>query len=89
MKRLMLEQCAISPSPLGDLIKLGDQKKGMKIRRERDAIYRDMMTALAVCHNVTPINNEDGTRSFQASSPDEIALVKIAESVGLRLEKRD
>ena len=49
---------------MSDLVKMTESKKGMKIRRERDAIYRDMMTALAVCHNVTPINNEDGTRSF-------------------------
>lgn len=85
----MQEQCELSSSPMSDLVKMTESKKGMKIRRERDAIYRDMMTALAVCHNVTPINNEDGTRSFQASSPDEIALVKIAESVGLKLERRD
>lgn len=58
------------------------------MRRERDAIYRDLITALAVCHNVTPTNADDGGRTFQASSPDEIALVKIAESVGLRLDSR-
>ena len=28
-------------------------------------------------------------RGFQASSPDEIALVKIAEDIGITLEKRD
>ena len=32
---------------------------------------------------------EDGVRTFQASSPDEIALVNIAESVGMKLLYRD
>lgn len=29
------------------------------------------------------------TREFQASSPDEIALVKFAESLGMVLEERE
>lgn len=52
-------------------------------------MLRDLITALAVCHNVTPTTNDEGVREFQASSPDEIALVKIAESLGLRLQHRD
>ena len=47
------------------------------------------MLALALCHNVTPITEDDGTKSYQASSPDEIALVTIAESLGLKLIERD
>jgi len=46
------------------------------------------VTALALCHNVTPVTEEDGTRTYQAASPDEIALVKFADEAGLRLEKR-
>ena len=53
-----------------------------------EAVLRDLLLALALCHNVTP-TFEDGTKSYQASSPDEIALVKIAESLGIQLEKRD
>ena len=45
------------------------------------------MTALMVCHNVTP-TNDDGDRILQAASPDEIALVKFAEARGYFLEKR-
>ena len=44
--------------------------------------------ALALCHNVTPCIEEDGTRAYQAASPDEIALVKFTESVGLTLHDR-
>lgn len=34
------------------------------IRREKYFIIRDLITALAVCHNVTPIEAEDGSKSF-------------------------
>ena len=46
--------------------------------------------ALALCHNVTPVtDSETGENTYQASSPDEIALVKFTEKVGLRLFQRD
>jgi len=38
---------------------------------------------------VTPIITESGERDYQASSPDEIALVKFAESLGVILKERD
>jgi phospholipid-translocating ATPase len=60
-----------------------------KKRRDETYMIRDMVTALAVCHNVTPVLNNDGNRELQASSPDEVALVKFVESIGYKLEKRD
>ena len=50
-------------------------------------ICRDLITALALCNNVTPIY-EDKIKTFQASSPDEIALVEYACKVGLELFHR-
>lgn len=38
---------------------------------------------------VTPVTNDDGTITYQASSPDEVAIVKWTESVGLTLKFRD
>jgi phospholipid-translocating ATPase len=38
---------------------------------------------------VTPTEDDNKVRTFQASSPDEIALVQISERVGLRLQLRD
>jgi len=61
-------------------------------RREIGSRVRDVVLALALCHNVTPtIEQEDGKTitSYQASSPDEIAIVKWTEAVGLRLIHRD
>lgn len=38
---------------------------------------------------MTPVTNDDGTITYQASSPDEVAIVKWTESVGLTLIARD
>ena len=63
-----------------------------RTRREIGSRVRDLVLALALCHNVTP-STEDGegqsVTTFQASSPDEIAIVRWAEKVGLRLMHRD
>ncbi|KAK0427670.1 hypothetical protein QR680_010355 [Steinernema hermaphroditum] len=45
--------------------------------------------AIALCHNVTPINEADGSVSYQAASPDEVALVQWTEHVGVKLSQRD
>jgi phospholipid-translocating ATPase len=52
-----------------------------KMKRRQECILRDLLTSLILCNNVTPVIDE-GARILQASSPDEIALVKFAESVG-------
>lgn len=49
---------------------------------------RDAVLGLALCHNVTPVTNDDGTVTYQASSPDEVAIVKWTQSVGLTLKSR-
>lgn len=87
--------------PLGDIeekIKRGSvdpsddqihpQRKRRHFKREKDALLRDTITALAVCHNVTPVM-ENGQRVLQASSPDEIALVTMAEDLHIKLKTRD
>ena len=60
-----------------------------KKRREQHNVIRDMVTSLILCHNVTPVINNEDERELQASSPDEVALVKFAESLGYFLESRD
>ncbi|CAN6614689.1 phospholipid-transporting ATPase Neo1p [Trichomonascus vanleenenianus] len=61
---------------------------GPRSRREIGARVRDVVTCLAICHNVTP-SYDDGELTYQAASPDEIAIVKWTASVGLSLYKRD
>ena len=63
-----------------------------RTRREIGSRVRDIVLALALCHNVTPTAEEEDGQSvttYQASSPDEIAIIKWTESVGLRLLHRD
>ncbi|KAI4095405.1 MAG: hypothetical protein LQ344_001703 [Seirophora lacunosa] len=63
-----------------------------RTRREIGSRVRDLVLALALCHNVTPTAEEEDGQSFttyQASSPDEIAIVRWTEQVGLRLVHRD
>lgn len=64
---------------------------------------REAIAAIALCHNVTPVVDDSDTityliilcrmiyfdvNRYQASSPDEVALVKFTESVGLVLAER-
>lgn len=62
---------------------------GNKARRDISSRVRDIVTALAVCHNVTPVTEDNGSITYQASSPDEVAIVRWTESVGLTLVFRD
>lgn len=55
-------------------------------------MVRESITALALCNNVTPFYPDESDKSrveFQASSPDEVALVKFAVSLNMRLVERD
>ena len=47
-----------------------------------------LVLTLAVCHNVTP-TYESGELEYQASSPDEIAIVQFTQAMGLALVSRD
>mgnify|MGYP000244673405 CR=1 FL=1 len=61
-------------------------------RREQEFVVRDFVTALALCHNVTPTRPDPTDPSvieLQASSPDEVALVQFAGTMGMRLVDRD
>jgi phospholipid-translocating ATPase len=82
-----------TPSPSGSVFST------TVMRRPEGWRVWEAVKALALCHNVTPVYDEDDTKSvsveiqsertYQASSPDEIALVKWTEQVGLALVHRD
>lgn len=57
---------------------------GNAVERE---IAREFMTLLAVCHTVIP-EERDGKMIYQASSPDEAALVAGAELLGYKFHVR-
>lgn len=63
-------------------------------RGRRDLATRllDTVIALGLCHNVTPVEGEEddqGRTTYHASSPDEVAIVRWTEHVGVRLVFRD
>lgn len=49
-------------------------------------MIRDTLTALMVCHNVTPVIEENGEQSLQGSSPDQLTLVKFGQSLSYNLK---
>ena len=63
------------------------RKKHKKLRRSRNKIIKDTITSMLLCNNVTPIisNENPDIITYQASSPDEIALVKFAEKLNMKL----
>lgn len=74
--------------PDGELI--GGQRTFEELRsrldegdRKEAEVRREFLTLLAVCHTVIP-EVKDGKMIYQASSPDEAALVAGAELLGFR-----
>ncbi|KAI9824776.1 MAG: putative aminophospholipid-translocase [Thelocarpon impressellum] len=79
-------------TPSSTFIGPSNTSTATRTRREIGSRVRDVVLALALCHNVTPTTEEEDGRTittYQASSPDEIAIVQWTESVGLRLLHRD
>jgi phospholipid-translocating ATPase len=94
LKKLTLEHAqfctdeAESLMELQDMLRRGFNEPVKDQRRNISQAVRDTITALALCHNVTPVLDESGLKMYQASSPDEIALVKGAEQLGVELMYR-
>lgn len=77
-------------------------KSDQKVRKTVERKVHDAVLSMALCHNVTPVFDDDydpelmsiaeaqtlGKIAYQASSPDEVALVKFSENAGLVLTKR-
>jgi len=96
LRNIVEDECKKSIGPLKDVEDNYNFNKNnsnsvdnskRRFRRNRNNIIRDAITALGLCHNVTPVE-EDGVRGYQASSPDEVALVKLAENLKIKLNER-
>ena len=48
-----------------------------------------VINILAVCHTIVPNVSNDGILSYNASSPDELALTNAARYFGYVFEERD
>jgi len=68
--------------------------KGSYLRKNAQisssAQVSEAIHVLALCHTVTPVKSEESEHiEYQASSPDEVALVKFTEDLDLTLWERD
>ena len=48
----------------------------------------NFILGLAICHTALPETQKDGSTDFQASSPDEVALVRAAQDLGFLVANR-
>lgn len=67
---------------------LAELNSALGKRKDLRTFVCELALVLALCHNVTP-TEENGELTYQAASPDEVAIVKFCDSMGLRLFKRD
>ncbi|KAK6453992.1 ATPase that leads to neomycin-resistant protein when overexpressed [Scheffersomyces xylosifermentans] len=79
---------------INNLTAFSDSKSPGLKKRDLSSRVCELVTTLALCHNVTPTYEDEddeiaGLVTYQAASPDEIAIVKFTELVGLKLFKRD
>ncbi|OQS53429.1 NEO1 [Ecytonucleospora hepatopenaei] len=63
-------------------------KRATKNFKEIGSRIFDIVECLSLCHNVTPVETEEGIL-LQASSPDEIALVEFVRLLGFEILYRD
>lgn len=63
------------------------------LQRRPDTIFarkaKMLVLSMALCHTCLPERSEDGEMSFQASSPDELALVRAAQELGYLAYERN
>ncbi|XP_045203321.2 probable phospholipid-transporting ATPase IA isoform X3 [Mercenaria mercenaria] len=62
--------------------------QNLKQNHDTAAEIQEFLTLLAVCHTVVPEKSPDSTIIYQASSPDEGALVKGAKQLGFVFSAR-
>ena len=70
-----------------EVMPMSDGTVGAAVLREREVAH-EFMALLAVCHTVIP-EVRDGKTHYQASSPDEAALVAGAELLGYQFHVRE
>lgn len=89
LKRIRLQNEGISDEnasiKFGFLKNINSLETAMEHPRQEN--IKNMLKALSICHNVTPVFTDEEI-SFQASSPDEIAFVKYADLYGFELTHR-
>lgn len=85
------QQCSIAGIPYidvveegkrGELFSFAEMRATLTGGHETSSIIHEFLTLLATCHTVIPEKAADGKITYQASSPDEAALVSGADQLG-------
>ncbi|KAK4055166.1 aminophospholipid translocase [Microbotryomycetes sp. JL201] len=95
--QMEFRQCFVGGIPYADVVE--ESKKGevfsfaelqanVERGHETAGIIDEFLTLLSTCHTVIPETGVDGKVTYQASSPDEAALVAGAEMLGHRFTTR-
>lgn len=89
MKKLHVGTMGFSAESM-DVVQACIQNYSTPIPLSEDSktLVRNLVLALSLCHNVTPSKGHDGVVSYQAASPDEVAIVKWTSTLGLVLTNR-
>ncbi|KAL6122208.1 P-type ATPase [Nucleospora cyclopteri] len=91
MKKVHLGQICYDESSFKDMksiLKRWFKNYENKSKKPSHRMVYEIMETLALCHNVTPVETSEGV-VYQASSPDEIAIVEFCEVLGVKLFYRD
>jgi phospholipid-transporting ATPase len=98
--QMEFRQCSIGGIPYSDVVdeaKRGEVFSFQQLRDEMQqkgqdgkggTVLEEFLTLLATCHTVIPEAGEDGKIVYQASSPDEAALVQGADVLGYSFNVR-
>lgn len=66
IKTILLKICTKHSGPMGDIDINTSHESKKTTRRKNDYLLRDAITALAICHNVTPVL-DNGKTTLQVS----------------------
>ncbi|BGP12149.1 hypothetical protein JCM10213_004714 [Rhodosporidiobolus nylandii] len=96
--QMEFRQCSIGGIPYADVVEEAKRGEVFSFQELRDAlagpasperaVMEEFLTLLATCHTVIPEVGEGGKITYQASSPDEAALVQGADVLGYTFTTR-
>ena len=77
----------VDESKQGEIFTFQDLARNLAAGDEQARVINEFLTLLATCHTVIP-DEKDGKIVYQASSPDEAALVDGASTLGYKFTVR-
>eukprot|EP00761_Pharyngomonas_kirbyi_P003825 gb/GECH01003829.1/.p1 GENE.gb/GECH01003829.1/~~gb/GECH01003829.1/.p1 ORF type:complete len:1254 (+),score=257.06 gb/GECH01003829.1/:1-3762(+) len=84
------KEVEVDPEPVQDGLPFVDDRINHGAWKDQSSakIIEEFFTHMALCHTVIPSSNDSGEFEYQATSPDEGALVDAAAKLGFKFLKR-